>query len=51
VPGVATELDCSSVYDVEEVVVPLAAAQTVTVVVDGFAAGASGPYVLHTTFQ
>jgi cysteine-rich repeat protein len=50
VPGVATELGCSSVRDVEEVVVPLAAAQTVTIVVDGFRAGQAGPYTLHTSF-
>ena len=50
-PGVATELDCSSVYDVEEVIVPLAGAQTVTIVVDGFRADQAGPYTLHTIFE
>ncbi|HKE18062.1 MAG TPA: DUF4215 domain-containing protein [Kofleriaceae bacterium] len=49
-PADMTELGCSSVVDVEEVSVDLAAGQAVTAVVDGFSADDQGPYRLDATF-
>jgi cysteine-rich repeat protein len=50
-PAEITELDCSSVYGVEEAQVTLAAGQQVTVVVDGFNTDDAGPYTLTASFQ
>jgi cysteine-rich repeat protein len=49
-PAEMTELGCSSVVDVEEVTVDLAAGQTITAVVDGFSADNQGPYQLDAAF-
>ena len=50
VPADMAELGCSSVVDVEEVEVDLAAGQTITAVVDGFSADNQGPYQLEAAF-
>jgi cysteine-rich repeat protein len=45
-PATMTGLGCSSVYDVEQVEVPVTAGQTLTILVEGFGPDAAGPYTL-----
>jgi cysteine-rich repeat protein len=47
-PSGLTELDCSSVYDIEELEIPVTAGQTVMVLVEGFGEEDVGPYSLTT---
>ncbi|MGN6110516.1 MAG: DUF4215 domain-containing protein [Kofleriaceae bacterium] len=48
--GTVPELGCSSVYDIEQVTVTLAAGQQILVLVEGFAADDLGSYTLTATF-
>lgn len=48
--GTVPELGCSSVVDVEDVSVTLAAGQPIIVLVEGFSADGLGPYMLTATF-
>jgi cysteine-rich repeat protein len=45
-PSTMTEIDCSSVYGVEEVEATVTAGQTITVLVEGFGPDAAGPYTV-----
>lgn len=45
-PDIMSELDCSSVYDIEQVEATVTAGQTVTVLVEGFGAEDGGPFTL-----
>jgi hypothetical protein len=48
--GTVPELGCSSVLDIEDASVSLAAGQEIIVLVEGFSANGLGPYTLTATF-